>query len=105
MQTKVSSLIQTILSAPETHRINLSARGLYRRSGIAPCPEEYLIFHRYYTAMRGRVQPHICRKHHLLLVGDAALLVDDLNPGRSGCHPELPAITVFEDGAAIQTVT
>jgi len=26
-----SSSIQTILSAPESHRINLSARGLYRR--------------------------------------------------------------------------
>ena len=40
-----SSFIQTILSATEFHRICLSARGLYRRSGIAaarssPCPEE-----------------------------------------------------------------
>ena len=31
MQKKVSSSIQTLLSAPEFHRISLSARGLYRR--------------------------------------------------------------------------
>jgi len=38
------SPIQTILSAPESHRISHMARGLrsikrYRRSGISPCPE------------------------------------------------------------------
>ena len=35
-----SSSIQTILSVSELHRICLTARGLYRRSGISPCPEE-----------------------------------------------------------------
>ena len=46
-----SSLIQTLLSASELtmfHRImplhNVSARGLYRRYGISPCPEDF-IFH------------------------------------------------------------
>jgi len=38
------STIQTILSAPEFHRImHLRARGLYRRSGIAPCPEGFYL--------------------------------------------------------------
>ena len=37
-----SSSIQTILSAPESDRINLSARGLYRRQGLAPCPEDLI---------------------------------------------------------------
>ena len=31
IKEKVSSSIQTILSAPESDRIGLSARGLYRR--------------------------------------------------------------------------
>ena len=35
-----SSSIQTILSVPESHRIGPKARGLYRRSGISPCPED-----------------------------------------------------------------
>ena len=36
-----SSPIQTILSVLESHQIlRQSARGLYRRSGISPCPEE-----------------------------------------------------------------
>lgn len=36
-----SSSIQTLLSASEFHRINaFGARGLYRRSGISPCPED-----------------------------------------------------------------
>jgi len=34
-----SSLIQTILSAMESHHVSLSARGLYRRWGLAPRPE------------------------------------------------------------------
>ena len=47
-----SSPIQTILSVLESHQIlRRNARGLYRRSGISPCPEE-LIFnlcHHYNT--------------------------------------------------------
>ena len=39
----LSSPIQTILSVSESHRIlRRSARGLYRRSGISPCPEDTL---------------------------------------------------------------
>ncbi len=38
-----SSLIQTILSVPELHRfMRCCARGLYRRWGIAPRPEDTL---------------------------------------------------------------
>ena len=36
----LSSSIQTILSASESHRINLTARGLYHRWGLAPRPED-----------------------------------------------------------------
>jgi len=38
-----SSSIQTILSVPEFNRFNpfYGSRGLYRRSGISPCPEEW----------------------------------------------------------------
>ena len=39
-----SSSIQTVLSVSELHRFGLSARGLYRRSGIAPCPEVIFIY-------------------------------------------------------------
>ena len=35
-----SSFIQTVLSAPESHRIMPQARGLYRRQGLSPCPED-----------------------------------------------------------------
>ncbi len=38
-----SSPIQTLLSVPESHRISENARGLYRRSGISPCPEDILM--------------------------------------------------------------
>jgi hypothetical protein len=38
-----SSPIQTILSALESNQINLSVRGLYRRWGITPRPEDYSI--------------------------------------------------------------
>ena len=39
----ISSSIQTILSVLESHQILRSrARGLYRRSGISPCPEDYI---------------------------------------------------------------
>jgi len=39
-----SSSIQTILSVLDFHQImRLRARGLYRRSGISPCPEEFVI--------------------------------------------------------------
>ncbi len=37
---RLSSFIQTVLSAPELRRICLAARGLYHRWGIAPRPEE-----------------------------------------------------------------
>ncbi len=37
-----SSFIQTILSVSESHRFSHTARGLYRRSGITPCPEDTL---------------------------------------------------------------
>ena len=41
----LSSPIQTILSVSESHRIlRKNARGLYRRSGISPCPEEISFF-------------------------------------------------------------
>ena len=41
----LSSPIQTILSVLESHQIlRRNARGLYRRSGISPCPEEYHIY-------------------------------------------------------------
>ena len=37
----LSSFIQTILSVLESHQIlRRRARGLYRRSGISPCPED-----------------------------------------------------------------
>lgn len=37
----ISSFIQTILSVLELHQIvRHSVRGLYRRSGITPCPED-----------------------------------------------------------------
>jgi hypothetical protein len=36
----LSSFIQTLLSVAESHCICLTARGLYRRSGISPCPED-----------------------------------------------------------------
>ena len=37
----LSSIIQTVLSVLESHQIKrCSARGLYRRSGISPCPED-----------------------------------------------------------------
>lgn len=40
----ISSSIQTILSVLEFHQIlRLHARGLYRRSGISPCPEDIVI--------------------------------------------------------------
>jgi len=39
---RAASSIQTVLSAPESDRICLSARGVYRREGISPCPEDYL---------------------------------------------------------------
>jgi hypothetical protein len=35
------SSIQTLLSPPESNRFSHKARGVYRRSGIAPCPEFY----------------------------------------------------------------
>ena len=42
------SSIQTILSVPESHRfLRGCARGLYRRSGIAPCPEDIFRFYCY----------------------------------------------------------
>ena len=31
------------LSVSELHRFSPKARGLYRRSGISPCPEDYLL--------------------------------------------------------------
>ncbi len=43
------SSIQTILSVPELHRFCHTARGLYRRSGITPCPEDHLPLCEYYT--------------------------------------------------------
>ena len=36
----VPSSIQTVLSVPESHRFSISARGLYRRWGLAPRPED-----------------------------------------------------------------
>ena len=46
-----SSSIQTLLSAPESDRFGLSARGLYRRWGISPRPEElYYSVRDHYTA-------------------------------------------------------
>ena len=49
-----SSLIQTILSAMESHHVSLSARGLYRRWGLAPRPEVawYSIRCEYSTGLR-----------------------------------------------------
>ncbi len=41
---KLSSFIQTILSAPESNRICLAARGLYHRWGLSPRPEDYSIY-------------------------------------------------------------
>jgi len=35
-----SSFIQTILSVTEFHRISHMARGLYRRWGLSPRPED-----------------------------------------------------------------
>ena len=41
----LASLIQTVLSAPESHRIMCKCtRGLYRRSGTSPCPEAAIYF-------------------------------------------------------------
>ena len=37
----ISSSIQTLLSVLEFHQVSINARGLYHRSGIAPCPEDY----------------------------------------------------------------
>ena len=42
-----SSLIQTLLSVLELHQINPKARGLYRRWGIAPRPEELFLWAQY----------------------------------------------------------
>ena len=40
-----SSFIQTLLSVLEFHQfMRFSARGLYRRSGISPCPEDKYLF-------------------------------------------------------------
>ena len=40
----ISSSIQTVLSVLESHQIMCSrTRGLYRRSGISPCPEDFLL--------------------------------------------------------------
>ena len=39
-----SSFIQTILSASESHRIGLAARGLYHRWGLSPRPEDFIFF-------------------------------------------------------------
>ena len=42
MICNTSSFIQTVLSVPESHRVSHQkvGRGLYRRSGISPCPED-----------------------------------------------------------------
>ena len=42
LYNQYSSSIQTILSVPELNRFNpfYRSRGLHRRSGISPCPEE-----------------------------------------------------------------
>ena len=37
---RISSFIQTVLSAPELQRVCQKARGLYRRWGISPRPED-----------------------------------------------------------------
>ena len=39
-----SSFIQTILSAPESHRIILSARGFTAGRESHPCPEDFVFF-------------------------------------------------------------
>ena len=48
--------IQTILSVPEFHRFSLSARGLYRRSGNAPCPEDVLSLCVHYNSVTWALQ-------------------------------------------------
>jgi len=49
----MSSLIQTILSASESHRVSLAARGLYHRWGITPRPEDDLVVRVVYTMLAG----------------------------------------------------
>ena len=54
--THRSSLIQTLLSVLESHQINPKARGLYRRWGIAPRPEELFPFQVYIAfTMKSRI--------------------------------------------------
>ena len=63
-----SSFIQTVLSVPESHRISVSqghampyARGLYRRSGISPCPEDLFICSYSIADIREKATPFLER--------------------------------------------
>lgn len=47
IELPLPSSIQTLLSVLEFHQVShiSTARGLYRRSGITPCPEDMFIFY------------------------------------------------------------
>ena len=48
-----SSLIQTILSVMELHHVSkkICSWTLYHRSGISPCPEEFIIIYHYFKTL------------------------------------------------------
>ena len=57
-----SSSIQTLLSTQELHLVSLSARGLYRRSGITPCPEDPL-----FTCIQNSTRMDACQEIYPVL--------------------------------------
>ena len=91
-----SSSIQTILSVLELHQIlPLPARGLYRRSGISPCPEDicslFSFRSRQYTTIPPKMQGPVSGRPKL---SQAVCAVCSCAPGVINHHP---------GGAALQS--